>query len=187
MQGTYRVQREDTLYSIAWRFGIAYQELARWNGIGDDFRIHVGQILVLSPLAPASNPVAEAPAPPSAQPPSAFCWPTEPQSAPRPVPGGGILIAGSLGQPVRAARAGRVVYSGSGIRGYGNLIIIKHDERYLSAYAHNRDSLVQEGDEVSLGQLIAHMGEGAPHEPVLYFEIRDNGKPIDPSVFLPTR
>jgi lipoprotein NlpD len=78
-----------------------------------------------------------------------------------------------------------VVYSGSGLRSYGNLIIIKHSENLLSAYAHNRDSLVRDGEEVSAGQLIAHMGEGAPQKPVLYFEIRRNGKPIDPKTVLP--
>jgi lipoprotein NlpD len=76
------------------------------------------------------------------------------------------------------------VYTGSGIRGYGNLVIIKHGENFLSAYAHNRELLVREGEEVSLGQVIAHMGEGAPQKPVLYFEIRRNGKPIDPLQFL---
>jgi lipoprotein NlpD len=90
-----------------------------------------------------------------------------------------------VGQEVRAAAAGRVVYSGTGIRGYGNLIIIKHGENWLTSYAHNRDSLVREGQEVSRGEAIAHMGEGAPNKPVLYFEIRRNGKPVDPLSFLP--
>jgi lipoprotein NlpD len=103
---------------------------------------------------------------------------------PRPVPGGGVLLPGMLGQEIRAASAGRVVYTGSGIRGYGNLIIIKHGENLLTAYAHNRELLVREGAEVSQGQVIAHMGEGAPQKPVLYFEIRRNGKPIDPLRFL---
>ncbi len=102
-----------------------------------------------------------------------------------PCPSGGILLSGQLGQDIRAALAGRVVYAGTGIRGYGNLIIIKHGENWLSAYAHNRESLVREGQEVSRGEVIAHMGEGAPGKPVLYFEIRRNGKPVDPLKFLP--
>jgi lipoprotein NlpD len=106
-------------------------------------------------------------------------------SAPQPVSGGGILLPGREGQDIRAASSGRVVYNGSGIRGYGNLIIIKHGENLLSAYAHTRESLVRDGEEVALGQVIAHMGEGAPQKPVLYFEIRRNGKPVDPLVFLP--
>jgi lipoprotein NlpD len=90
-----------------------------------------------------------------------------------------------LGQDIRAASAGRVVYTGTGIRGYGNLIIIKHGENWLSAYAHNRESLVRDGQEVSRGEVIGHMGEGAPEKPVLYFEIRRDGKPVDPLRFLP--
>jgi lipoprotein NlpD len=91
-----------------------------------------------------------------------------------------------VGQDVRAASSGRVVYSGSGIRGYGNLVIIKHGENLLSAYAHNRELLVHDGQEVATAQVIGHMGEGAPNKPVLYFEIRRNGKPVDPLPFLPT-
>ena len=92
-----------------------------------------------------------------------------------------------MGQDVRAACAGRVVYSGTGIRGYGNLIIIKHGENFLSAYAHNREALVHEGQEIASGQLIAKMGEGAPQKPALYFEIRRNGKPVDPLRYLPEK
>jgi lipoprotein NlpD len=109
-----------------------------------------------------------------------WVWPTDRVGAPRPVAGGGILLSGRLGQDVRAANAGRVVYTGSGLRGYGNLVIIKHADNLLSAYAHNREMLVHDGQEVGAGQVIAHMGEGAHQSPVLYFEIRQNGKPVDP-------
>ena len=105
--------------------------------------------------------------------------------APRSVPGGGVLLSGRLGQDVRAASAGRVVYAGSGLRGYGNLIIIKHAESLLSAYAHNREILVHDGQEVASGEVIAHMGEGPQQSPILYFEIRQNGKPVDPLPYLP--
>ena len=115
-----------------------------------------------------------------------WAWPTDRMSAPQPVSGGGILLPGRVGQDIRAASSGRVVYNGSGIRGYGNLIIIKHGENLLSAYAHTRESLVHDGQEVTQGQVIAHMGEGAPQKPVLYFEIRRNGKPVDLLAFLPT-
>jgi lipoprotein NlpD len=77
-----------------------------------------------------------------------------------------------------------VVYTGSGLRGYGNLVIIKHAESLLSAYAHNREMLVRDGQEVAAGQVIAHMGVGAQQLPVLYFEIRQNGKPIDPLPYI---
>jgi lipoprotein NlpD len=114
---------------------------------------------------------------------SRWVWPTDRVGTPRPVTGGGILLSGRLGQDVRAANAGRVVYTGSGLRGYGNLVIIKHADNLLSAYAHNREMLVHDGQEVGAGQVIAHMGEGAHQSPVLYFEIRQNGKPVDPLPF----
>jgi len=115
-----------------------------------------------------------------------WVWPTDRVGAPRVVPGGGILLSGRLGQDVRAASAGRVVYTGSGLRGYGNLVIIKHADSLLSAYAHNRETLVHDGQEVAMGQVIAHMGagEGAQRSPILYFEIRQNGRPVDPLPFL---
>ncbi|MFP4079904.1 MAG: peptidoglycan DD-metalloendopeptidase family protein [Ectothiorhodospira sp.] len=99
----------------------------------------------------------------------------------------GIGIAGQAGQPVRAAAAGRVVYSGSGLVGYGKLIIIKHDQRYLSAYAHNDKILVKEGVEVGAGEKIAAMGEIGTDRPMLHFEIREDGKPVDPLIHLPDR
>lgn len=114
-----------------------------------------------------------------------WSWPTEHAEPPRPVPGGGILLLGQLGQQVRAASAGRVVYVGNGIRGYGNLIIIKHAENWLSAYAHNQDMTVREGQDVASGQGIGHMGEGPHQIAALYFEIRFNGKPVDPIEYLP--
>jgi lipoprotein NlpD len=120
-----------------------------------------------------------------------WVWPTDRAGAPRPVPGGGILLSGRLGQDVRAASAGRVVYAGSGLRGYGNLIIIKHADSVLSAYAHNRELLVHDGQEVAMGQVIAHMGQvteigkGPQQSAILYFEIRQNGRPVDPLPFLP--
>lgn len=113
-----------------------------------------------------------------------WVWPTVRNSRPLKVPGGGIFLTGKLGQDIRAGCAGRVVYAGNGIRGYGNLVIIKHGDNLLSAYAHNRELLVQEGKVVSAGEVIAHMGEGPHHKTVLYFEIRRNGKPVDPLTYL---
>ena len=111
-------------------------------------------------------------------------WPTSALESPRAVAGGGILMVGVLGQPVRAAGTGRIVYLGSGIRGYGNLIIIKHDESFLSAYAHTREVAVHEGQEVLRGQIMAQMGVGPHQSAALYFEIRLNGKPVDPLPYL---
>ncbi len=99
----------------------------------------------------------------------------------------GLDISGRAGQPVRSAAPGRVVYSGNGLKGYGNLIIIKHNERFLSAYAHNRDIFVSEGDEVEAGQRIAEMGDSDREGVALHFQIREAGKPVDPYRYLPKR
>ncbi len=99
----------------------------------------------------------------------------------------GIDIAGKLGQQVMAAGSGKVMYAGSGIRGYGNLVIVKHSNSLLSAYAHNRAILVKEGESVAKGQAIAEMGDSDADTVKLHFEIRQQGKPVDPSKFLPSR
>ncbi len=99
----------------------------------------------------------------------------------------GLDIAGKAGQQVMAASAGKVMYAGSGIRGYGNLVIVKHSNSLLSAYAHNRTILVKEGDSVRKGQMIAEMGDSDTDAVKLHFEIRQQGKPVDPSKFLPNR
>ncbi|MBU2955149.1 peptidoglycan DD-metalloendopeptidase family protein [Marinobacter sp. F3R08] len=99
----------------------------------------------------------------------------------------GIDIAGKAGDAVRASANGSVVYAGSGLLGYGNLIIVNHNEHYLSAYAHNRKILVQEGEDVKAGQVIAELGSSGAERPMLHFEIRKNGNPVDPVHFLPPR
>ncbi|WP_413231782.1 peptidoglycan DD-metalloendopeptidase family protein [Marinobacter sp.] len=99
----------------------------------------------------------------------------------------GLDIAGNSGDRVRAAAAGNVVYAGSGLLGYGNLIIVNHNEQYLSAYAHNRTILVQEGEDVEAGQVIAELGSSGADRPKLHFEIRKNGNPVDPARYLPPR
>ena len=99
----------------------------------------------------------------------------------------GIDIAGKLGQQVVAAGSGKVMYAGSGIRGYGNLVIVKHTSSLLSAYAHNKSIVVKEGESVSKGQKIAEMGNSDADAVKLHFEIRQQGKPVDPSKFLPNR
>jgi lipoprotein NlpD len=100
----------------------------------------------------------------------------------RPVSGGnkGINISGKVGEPIIAAAAGKVVYCGASLPGYGNLIIIKHNDRYLSAYANNKVLLVKEGQIVTAGQVIAQMGAGSDGRPELHFEVRMNGKPVNP-------
>jgi len=155
------------------------------------------------PVAQAPQPVTSrgsAPGLPVAAPPSApidttgtpsWQWPTSGEVIGRYVGGDqtrqGIDIAGKAGQDVRAAAEGVVVYSGAGLVGYGELIIIKHSEEWLSAYAHNQSRLVGEGTRVASGQVIARMGRtGAPRD-MLHFEVRRNGKPVDPLVQLPRR
>jgi lipoprotein NlpD len=118
----------------------------------------------------------------------AWIWPTEGKIVGN-FSGGkkGIDIAGKLGQQIVAAGAGKVMYAGSGIRGYGNLVIIKHTNNLLSAYAHNKTILVKEGQTITKGQKIAEMGNSDADAVKLHFEIRRQGKPVDPAKFLPRR
>lgn len=144
---------------------------------------------------PAAPPVRTTPAPalpavPDAAPASgAWRWPTQGQVIGRFVAGDpkrqGLDIAGSAGQSVQAAADGVVVYSGSGLVGYGELIIVKHSDEWLSAYAHNRRRLVGEGATVKAGQQIAEMGRTGTSRDMLHFEVRRNGKPVDPTQVLP--
>lgn len=97
----------------------------------------------------------------------------------------GMDILGSEGTPVVAAADGEVVYSGNSLKGYGNLIIIKHKKNYITAYAHNRRNMVKEGDKVVIGQCIAEMGKSGTDKVKLHFEVRQDGKPIDPQMVLP--
>jgi lipoprotein NlpD len=134
------------------------------------------------PAAGIDNGAAAAPA---AQP--AFIWPAR-----GPILGTfdeaknkGVNIGGAAGDPVNASADGRVVYSGNGLRGYGNLIIIKHDATFLTAYAHNRSLMVKEGDAVTKGQKIAEMGNSDSDRVMLHFEVRRQGKPVDPLTYLP--
>ena len=99
----------------------------------------------------------------------------------------GISITGKPGDPVRAAASGKVVYAGSGLAGYGRLIIIKHNQEFLSAYAHNRKLIAKEGDWVKGKQVIARMGNSSASRTLLYFEIRKDGAPVDPLKYLPER
>jgi lipoprotein NlpD len=143
---------------------------------------------------PRTTPPAGAPAPRPASPTQsgiAWRWPADGQLISRYVAGEptkqGVDIAGSGGAPVRSAGDGVVVYSGSGLVGYGELIIIKHNDAWLSAYGHNRNRLVNEGAVVKAGQQIAEMGRSGAARDMLHFEIRYNGKPVDPLTYLPKR
>ncbi len=118
-----------------------------------------------------------------------WSWPTQGKmvKADTPISKNGIDIAGTIGQEIKASASGDVVYSGSGLLGYGKLIIIKHNDIYLSAYAHNSELLVTEGDQVKTGQLIAKMGQTSNGRTILHFEIRKNGQPVSPLTYLPAQ
>jgi lipoprotein NlpD len=233
----YRVQRGDTLYSIAFRHGVDYRDLAEWNSIPPPYTIYPGRDLKLSsaraapklqaaqtpkqtttispkpaPFEPVAStppltnagtpshvgsPTAPVPAAVPSEPPMAasgdiaWRWPADGQVIGGYVPGDpmrqGIDIAGKAGAPVKAAADGTVVYSGNGLIGYGELVIVKHSPGFLSAYGHNQKRLVQEGDKVKAGQTIAEMGSSGASKDELHFEIRKNGKPSNPLDYLPRR
>ncbi len=223
----YRVQRGDTLYSIAFRYGLDYRKVAAANAIPPPYRIYPGQRIALlesaakTPLSPPVGappaPATPRPVPPVAPPPVAA---QEPPPAPRPpmaIPAPepvftgervsswrwptrgrltrgfsasvhkGIDIDGNRGDPIYAVAAGKVVYAGAGIVGFGELLIVKHNDVYLSAYGHNDRLLVSEGDQVAVGQQIAEKGSSGTDTVKLHFEIRKEGKPIDPQRLLPPR
>ncbi|OGT80033.1 MAG: hypothetical protein A3H91_04525 [Gammaproteobacteria bacterium RIFCSPLOWO2_02_FULL_61_13] len=210
----HEVIKGDTLYSIAWRYGQDYRDIARWNGIGDPYLIVPGrQLRVIAPAnvsvppapprpaAASGVPDAPAVAPPrpaltsrpgartpiSSHGAISWQWPTSGRviKSDSPTARKGLEISGSQGQSVIAAAAGSVVYSGSGLLGYGRLIILKHSETFLSAYAYNERLLVAEGDQVVTGQQIATMGLDNSGQPVLHFEIRKDGRPVNPMEHLP--
>ncbi len=150
------------------------------------------QPAAVKPAAPRPEAQAAKPKPAAPQPsvgPLAWQWPTAGRVVERfssqDRTRNGVKIAGRSGQPILAAAGGRIVYSGSGLIGYGQLIIIKHNKNYLSAYGHNRKILVKEGDQVAPGAHIGEMGKPPDDQPLLHFEIRRQGTPVDPLLLLP--
>lgn len=215
-RGSHVVRRGDTLYSIAWRYGRDFRELARANGIDSPYTIYPGQEIRLDRTAsqkassakpepavastpPASKSSAKKapqkkparPASPSSAGDPAWRWPADGPlltGFSKGVAGRqGITLGGRAGDPVRAAASGTVVYRGSGLTGYGNLLIVKHNERWLSAYAHNREMLVREGQQVQAGDRIATLGDTGTSRTQLHFEVRRDGAPVDPVGVLPQR
>lgn len=204
------VEPGETMYSISWVYGYDYRDVARWNDISSPYTIRSGQRLR---VAPPENDVRPAPAPavtartPGVQPavngaqaqkPAAksaatnasieWQWPAQGKvinffsssSLNK-----GIDIAGKEGQAVYAAASGKVVYAGSGLVGYGNLIIINHSPEFLSAYAHNRELKVSEGSVVKKGAVIALMGNSGADRVKLHFQIRREGVPVNPLPYMP--
>ncbi|MDZ4731463.1 MAG: peptidoglycan DD-metalloendopeptidase family protein [Xanthomonadales bacterium] len=267
--GYYRVRKGDSLYAIAFRFGLDWRQIAQWNGIASPYVIQPEQLLrigsttsqgsgssrdiagsgVQTTAAPAPGSETrtletpqisttqeydpESPGQSSASPgteqstvattpiagdatttpgssaskgnkqpagasysapagdPDRWLWPTEGRIISRFQANDptrkGVDIGGQAGQKVVASAPGQVVYSGSGLIGYGELIIIKHSDRMLSAYAHNQKRLVSEGEQVAAGSSVAEMGTNDRNQAILHFEIRVNGVPTDPLNFLPQR
>jgi len=244
--GSYYVRSGDTLYAIAFSYGLDPMEVARKNGIYSPYTIYPGQKIQLkapdstvvnrdnssgvqintvktpgqvttktidnpkpttrSTTAPVTTVSTSPPKTSSVPPvvdkkstpapvvtkttdPESWQWPTDGRVIRRFVAGNparnGLDIAGKEGQAIMASAGGQVVYSGNGLIGYGELIIIKHSEKMLSAYAHNRLRLVKEGDQVWAGQKIAEMGRNSGDEQLLHFEIRSAGKPVNPLNYLP--
>jgi len=213
----YKVRKGDTLYSISFRYGMDYKELAEINHIRPPYNIYVDQKIYFKQAKPVTSrnrlvvkqksethktPTKWQPATQTTQSTTTtttasssanqnltWRWPTSGKvistysisSAGRK----GIDIAGKSGQAVVASASGKVVYSGNGLARYGNLLIIKHNDVYLSAYAHNKTLLVKEGQYVKAGQNIATLGRSGAQQEQLHFEIRRNGKPVDPLRFLP--
>ncbi len=210
----YKVQEGDTLYSIGWRYDQDAKKIAEWNELRTPYVIHQGQMLRIAPPvgAPAeplftlshtkkasaqrstklaqSSPVSKSPVSQNRGP-ITWHWPAEGKListfSSRKIDRKGINISARKGSAIRAAALGKVVYSGSGLASYGNLLIIKHNESYLSAYAHNDQLLVKEGDSVSKGQRVATMGATGSDKVMLHFEVRYKGNPVDPLQYLPRR
>ena len=214
--GYYTVQRGDNLTRIGLDHGQAWRDLARWNNIANPDVIEVGQVVRVTPPgsavdnagvvvrpvaqngqsnaqqtnAQANTQVKPAPAVTAAVAEDiAFSWPASGSviASFDEAKNKGLDIGGKAGDAVLAAADGQVVYAGAGLRGYGNLVILKHNSTYLTAYAHNQKLLVKEDQKVRKGDKIAEMGSSDADRVKLHFEVRRQGKPVDPAKFLAAR
>ncbi|MGH1471162.1 MAG: peptidoglycan DD-metalloendopeptidase family protein [Cellvibrionaceae bacterium] len=208
---SHTVSSNETLYSIAWRYGLDVKDLAYTNSLRAPYIVKPGQRLNLDTRARPAQKMKKAPkkravvqrsknkplVPPSKVRPSPqkselqWRWPARgvlvTKFGERQALSKGIDIAAKKGEPVFAAESGSVVYAGDGLRGYGNLLIVKHEQNFLSAYAHNHKMFVGEGDSVKAGQKIAEIGSSGTDRNKLHFEIRQDGNPVDPLQHLPRR
>jgi len=200
-EGYYRVERGDTLYSIARRHNRSVSELARWSNIPDSSQIEVGQLIRVKPPAGAGisaakagsappvadKPAARTPVEPAAKPPATAVklqWPADGRVTGSFAPPAekGIRIEVPAGGKVRAAAAGWAIHVGT-LRGYGQLVIIKHNDDWLTVYGNLDKPLIKENDRVSAGQEIGTMTRASE----LHFEVRGGGKPVNPASYLPPR
>ncbi len=193
-KGTITVRKGDTLYNLARKHDMDARHLAAINGLKSPYTIQPGQTLKLSGAVSTTTTTKKSTGSSKASLPYdnkkiAWQWPVQGKVITtykrNTVDRKGINIAAKEGNSVKAAAAGKVVYSGNGLISYGNLIIIKHNRTYLSAYAHNRKLLVKEGQMIKSGQKIAELGKTGTDSPRLHFEIRKNGKPVNPIKYLP--
>lgn len=210
-KGYYLVRQGDTLGRVAAKRRVSARNLIRWNALKPPYKIYAGRLLRVTPpgrgaaavrsgrsrAATAPRVVRSAPARPAVPGSRAadsridWNWPLD-----GPVLQGfsagdrarqGVRIGCRAGDAVRSAAAGQVVYSGSGLKGYGNLIIVKHNRNYLSAYGFNRRLFVREGDSVKGGQAVAECGQGPEGTFLLHFEVRREGASVNPILYLPSR
>ena len=217
---SHRVAGGETLFSIAWRYGLNYKSLARNNRISSPYTIYPGQTLSLkaskrsqgkppkkskrvkkstskakvnsySRSKKQAKVVKKSSSNVGYSTSFSWQWPSAGPLLKKYSQGSsvnkGIDIGGKKGESVTTAAPGRVVYSGDGLRGYGKLVIVKHNEDYLSAYAHNNRLFVKEDQVVKAGQKIAEIGSSGTDKNMLHFEIRRDGKPVDPLKYLPRR
>jgi murein DD-endopeptidase MepM/ murein hydrolase activator NlpD len=204
--GYYRVKSGDTLTRIARAHNQTVGDLMRWNKLDSANHIDTGQVLRVAPPEGSAKAIARPPAragaksdPDNTAPAAsadrtplrgiALIWPAQGTVAQRfnGSSSHGVRIVNSAGTPVIAAAAGTVAYASNGLRGYGNLVIIRHSSDFLTIYAHNRSLAVKQGQRVTQGQKIAEMGNTDSKRVELYFELRQGGKPVDPTRALPPR
>ncbi|MCJ7799898.1 MAG: peptidoglycan DD-metalloendopeptidase family protein [Polaromonas sp.] len=215
--GYYSVKPGDTMIRIGLENGQNWRYIVRWNGLENPNLIEVGQVLRVVPPAAESAMAVTRPVLPGGAAASTAPGPARSASAPVPAPAPapsangdvdvawiwpaqgtliagfdesknkGLDISGKAGDAVMASADGRVVYAGAGLRGYGNLVILKHNNTFLTAYAHNQKLFVKEDQSVRKGQKIAEMGSSDADRVKLHFEIRRQGKPVDPAKYLPGR
>lgn len=201
------VRSGDTLYSIAWRYGRDYKSLARANKIASPYTIFVDQKIAIRDKSETTRKTAarekkarkltrvkqtkakQAGSTISTNSTVKWRWPMN-GAILKNFDGKinkGIDIAGEPGARVNAAADGVVVYAGGNLRGYGKLVIVKHNDHFLSAYGNNREIRVREGEDVKAGQMLAEAGRGSSNAEMLHFEIRQDGKPKDPIGYLPQK
>lgn len=208
-KGMYKVRSGDTLVLIARANNVSYTDIMRWNNLTNPNQIEVGwRLRVKRPVVQASTTIFPAPnsnkggattsnsaqtldptRTPDIKNAITWRWPVAGAMLAR-FDGGnskGVALAGNMNDPVMAAAAGEIVYAGNGLRGYGNMVVINHNDTWSSVYANNATLLVERGTFVNAGQVIARMGNSDASRVQLYYEVRLNAKPIDPLKVMPAR